>query len=134
MLQPQLPPSLILSHSSFWLLPVHEHLSTYYIWQFPCENCSGQMNFQICCEFASKCFFPSLGKYVFVMVTAMLCSSPNGGKKRHLSICRQFSFHRFPQVRIFYTKLLYFYFICCRKLKKFCVCANPNSRQSAAFF
>lgn len=28
---------------------------------------------------------------------------------------------------------LEFYFICCHKLKKFCVCANPNSKQSAVF-
>lgn len=46
----------------------------------------GQTNLQICNEFTSKYFFPSLGKYVFVMVTTMLCLSPNRGKKPSFSL------------------------------------------------
>lgn len=46
----------------------------------------GQINFQICNEFTSKCFFPSLGKYVFAMVTAMLCLSPKREKKLSFSL------------------------------------------------
>lgn len=51
----------------------------------------GQTNSQVCNEFTSKRFFPSLGKYVFVMVTAMLYLSPNRGKKPSLSLFPQIS-------------------------------------------